>query len=1321
MMRRAKSWRVSGLLVASLCASWAALQGCSGGGSGDDDDVAAGAGGGAGAGAAGGPAGASGGGPTECSVGPQGGLCVQGRCRVQVPGQALEGDVQLRVQERPASEAMAADALGAFVCEVGPPGLALSWPGSLLVSYAATDVPAGFGPGDLAGFRQRGERQELVANSGAEEKAAYVRVPFAAAGVFGATAVPRAATAGAQLGVDALRVYDQASLARNLSSASILAAFFDGQRLYVGSGARVLIWNDGVPDDPAKAPDVVVGKASLTDARPTASASNFGGLVRGIWSDGERLVVAEGHRILVWNRVPAESGQPADLVLGQDGMNASAANGGGPAGPSTLFDPTQIVSDGTRFIVADSANHRVLIWNTFPQYNRQPADVVVGQEFFDDAVLAGGAIKLVRPRGVYYDGDRMLVTGVGGANCVFGLGALPGQNNPYADFQIGTDTTGVRAVNDHIFPAAGYLSPFGAGGLAVRDAIGARVSIFRQMPGAPTAPSNFVVGRPDRFVGGVAVGGVSAAAFASADERAAVYADANLMLAPDDTRLLVWRTLPAYDGAPADLVLGQPSMATAERAVDYRGVGRETLAHPAGVYAQGGVRAVADRANNRVLLTRSEGGSPTTVVLGQPSGEAFGPNRDWKTPSAATLNAPEDVLVENGRLLVADTGNHRVLVWNTLPSADGQPADLVVGQADFASVRPNRGALDGDGDGDSDASADGFFFPSGLAVDENRLFVADTANHRVLVFSPLPGASGAEASDVLGQATFGGNEPNRGQGWFKPQADGLAWPLGLAVDPASGRLWVADRENNRALAFETRPALAAAAVAQAGQASLTANALPNFYTNVLNAGAPLPDSGVSDKNLRRPADVAVDGGRLWVSDSARSRVLGFALPPGAAPAAADVVLGQPDFVGNAPNGDGLGPRSLKTPRGLWAEGGRLVVADEGNHRLLAFDAPAGAGAPAGEVQGQYDFLTNGENRSAPALGTLNHPTGATWDGTRLWVVDRDNHRLLAYRDPDAPEAAAEIVLGQVDFARALANAGRPVGRDTLRGPTDAATDGTHFAVADRDNHRVLIWNHPPTASGAPPDVVVGQPDFASGQSNAGAGLGSPSAATLSAPEGVFLAGGKLYVADTGNHRVLVFDRVPTTHGAPADRVLCQADFASNLGNRGELGAAADRCSWPTDVLAVGDKLFVADSLNHRVLRFDEAAPSGAAAVGVVGQPDFVKRTPSGADATPGERTLSSPSSLESDGVNLFVADAGNNRVLVFRPLPEGAGSDAAVDVLGQPTFETTAQTTDHAGLAQPSRVAALPRPFHSTRLFVADTAKNRVLLFDNVLRIEGDR
>jgi hypothetical protein len=63
------------------------------------------------------------------------------------------------------------------------------------------------------------------------------------------------------------------------------------------------------------------------------------------------------HRVLIWSSVPTSNGQPADLVLGQTDM-ASAVNG---TAANLLRYPYGAHSDGTRLVVADFYNNRVLL------------------------------------------------------------------------------------------------------------------------------------------------------------------------------------------------------------------------------------------------------------------------------------------------------------------------------------------------------------------------------------------------------------------------------------------------------------------------------------------------------------------------------------------------------------------------------------------------------------------------------------------------------------------------------------------------------------------------------------------------------------------------------------------------------------------------------------------------------------------------------------------------------------------------------------------------------------------------------------------------
>lgn len=70
-----------------------------------------------------------------------------------------------------------------------------------------------------------------------------------------------------------------------------------------------------------------------------------------------------------------QTGQNAELMLSGVDFN----NTGGPL----LFNhPTGIASDGTRFLLCDRFNNRVLIWNTLPTKWNAQADLVLGQSDF---------------------------------------------------------------------------------------------------------------------------------------------------------------------------------------------------------------------------------------------------------------------------------------------------------------------------------------------------------------------------------------------------------------------------------------------------------------------------------------------------------------------------------------------------------------------------------------------------------------------------------------------------------------------------------------------------------------------------------------------------------------------------------------------------------------------------------------------------------------------------------------------------------------------------------------------------------------------------
>ena len=100
---------------------------------------------------------------------------------------------------------------------------------------------------------------------------------------------------------------------------------------------------------------------------------------------------------------------------------------------------------------------------------------------------------------------------------------------------------------------------------------------------------------------------------------------------------------------------------------------------------------------------------------------------------ASVLLEPSAIARTGKQLFVADAGHNRVLVWNTLPAANGAPADFVLGQGSFTSVAANDDAQTGAPG--SAPTARTMSYPSGVAVAGSALVVSDTLNRRFLVFS----------------------------------------------------------------------------------------------------------------------------------------------------------------------------------------------------------------------------------------------------------------------------------------------------------------------------------------------------------------------------------------------------------------------------------------------------------------------------------------------------------------------------------------------------------------------------------------------------------
>ncbi|MBI4871386.1 MAG: NHL repeat-containing protein, partial [Candidatus Riflebacteria bacterium] len=371
------------------------------------------------------------------------------------------------------------------------------------------------------------------------------------------------------------------------------------------------------------------------------------------------------------------------------------------------------------------------------------------------------------------------------------------------------------------------------------------------------------------------------------------------------------------------------------------------------------------------------------------------------------------------------------------------------------------------------------------------------------------------------------------------------------------------------------------------------------------------------------------------------------------------VVGQPDFASlvTAPPTEAR----LNSPLGCTVDGTRLIVADTQNSRVLVFNdyrsLPAGGGH-ADVVLGHSSFTSGDVNDNlAPSAGTLNAPGGVAVTGNRLIVVDSGNNRVLIYNNYTALPATggqASVVLGQPNFQSTVADwTGVPsaLGLDNPRG---VVVIQNKLLVSDRGNSRILVWDPVPlTTTGA--GLVIGQHDF-TGQAINRTGTGDPTALSLALPTGLGTDGIRLFVADTGNERVLAFFAVPGAVDTPASGVLGQIDLQSGAGSR---ATTEGTLKAPTAVAAGGTRLFVADSDNNRVVVYNNPPQvlwtNGPAYVDMVGQAYGTDKDPN--NTVSGVRdafSMSSPSSVATTSLassgRIWILDKDNSRLMLV-PVP----------------------------------------------------------------------
>jgi DNA-binding beta-propeller fold protein YncE len=326
----------------------------------------------------------------------------------------------------------------------------------------------------------------------------------------------------------------------------------------------------------------------------------------------------------------------------------------------------------------------------------------------------------------------------------------------------------------------------------------------------------------------------------------------------------------------------------------------------------------------------------------------------------------------------------------------------------------------------------------------------------------------------------------------------LLFPGKLAAD--DGKLYISDSNHNRIVVLN----LADRTILQ----------------TIGDGKAGLKDGSFAQAEFYRPQGVAVAGDKLYVADTENHAVR-----------VVDLKAGKVSTIaGNGKQG------ALSSPWDVLVHDNSLLIAMAGHHQIGAIDLRTSKVEP---------FAGSGleDISDAPlAQAAFAQPSGLTTDGKQLFSADSETSSIRAM-DFDAGGSVRTVVgkglfdFGDVDGKRETARLQHALGV--------CWQDGLLY-VADTYNNKIKTVN-----------PETGETHTLIGTGHAGFADGNARLAELNEPSGLTFADGKLYIADTNNHLIRVFDpatgTVDTLHIAAAESLMPASDVEPFSGTVRNLG------------------------------------------------------------------------------------------------------------------------------------------------------------------------
>lgn len=604
--------------------------------------------------------------------------------------------------------------------------------------------------------------------------------------------------------------------------------------------------------------------------------------------------------------------------------------------------------------------------------------------------------------------------------------------------------------------------------------------------------------------------------------------------------------------------------------IDFNNTGGPLLFnHPGTVASDGTHLLLADRNNNRVLIWNKlpTGNTPPDLVLGQ---------KDFTSNNPGTgldqMNWPVSVSAAGGKVVVTDTYNNRILIWNIFPTRNGQPADVVIKTApDGPNMDKKRSII----------------WPWGAWTDGKKLAITSTSNGLILLWNSFPTRNDQPADIYLtgrgdvgtprtitsdgnhlivadhnakvatqNEANFGGTAGGRGNFFWKN------WPT---RDDEPYDFFMSDP-------FDPQGAWMQGDFTPDGKLILLGVKL-HIWNSFPENAQDRPDLSLDPFMGGDGSGATVANGMLYLSLSNGNKIVGFNSIPSSIGTQPNFAIGSPDVTTNT-----LETNFIMSNPVPATDGKSLFVSSDFDRKLYVYkNLPDESGA-------YPDFVY-----SLP---------GAPWDnelfGNTLVLAGKQTIYIWKNLplNGEEPDLILQNSIGNVSFQE-------------LRG---VAMDEKYFYLSDSQANRIYVWEGLPSKNSNPKFILVAdQPGRLSSDgtylvdatlSDIGGGsvrlynissltsqsqpivLGGPGKFNL--PQGALVSQGHLFVADTGFNRVLIWTKIEDTIAGKDADVIWGAETLQDINP--EIGR--NKLFWPATMAFDGSYLWVGEfKFSERLLRF----------------------------------------------------------------------------------------------------------------------------------------